>query len=126
VKAMEEAKNKGGRPRKVIDKKVFESLCEIQCTKVEMCGILDCDEKTLTKWCKEKYNGLGFSDTFKLKGAVGKMSLRRKQMEVAMAGNTGMLIWLGKQWLGQADKQEFDLSGATKIQIVENDLPDAK
>lgn len=32
------------------------------------------------------------------------MSLRRKQIDVALGGNTVMLIWLGKQYLDQADK----------------------
>jgi len=30
--------------------------------------------------------------------------LKRKQVEVALAGNTTMLIWLGKQYLDQSDK----------------------
>jgi len=36
-----------------------------------------------------------------------QMSLRRKQIEVALKGNVSMLIWLGKQMLGQMDKQEL-------------------
>ena len=35
-------------------------------------------------------------------------SIRRKQYEVAMNGNATMLIWLGKQFLGQADKIETE------------------
>ena len=35
-----------------------------------------------------------------------KISLRRQQIEAAKAGNTAMLIWLGKQLLEQADKRE--------------------
>jgi hypothetical protein len=34
-------------------------------------------------------------------------SLRRKQLEVALGGNIAMLIWLGKQFLGQTDKQDI-------------------
>ena len=37
---------------------------------------------------------------------AGRTSLRRKQMECALAGNVIMQIWLGKQYLGQADKVE--------------------
>jgi hypothetical protein len=36
----------------------------------------------------------------------GKQDLRRKQQEKAMDGNVTMLIWLGKQRLGQAEKTE--------------------
>jgi hypothetical protein len=34
------------------------------------------------------------------------MSLRRMQWEKAQTGNTTMLIWLGKQMLGQKDRLE--------------------
>jgi hypothetical protein len=40
------------------------------------------------------------------KRQAGFVSLRRKQYELAMAGNATMLIFLGKQYLGQADKRE--------------------
>ena len=36
-----------------------------------------------------------------------RISPRRQQIESAKAGNTAMLIWLGKQLLEQADKREF-------------------
>jgi hypothetical protein len=34
------------------------------------------------------------------------MSLRRLQAKKAAEGNVTMLIWLGKQYLGQSDRQE--------------------
>ena len=37
-----------------------------------------------------------------------KIALREKQIEMAMQGNVQMLIWLGKQYLGQLDKQEVE------------------
>ena len=35
-----------------------------------------------------------------------KQSLRGVQARLALSGHPGMLIWLGKQFLGQSDKQE--------------------
>ena len=35
-----------------------------------------------------------------------KIELREKQWELAMMGNVQMLIWLGKQYLGQSDKPQ--------------------
>jgi hypothetical protein len=32
-----------------------------------------------------------------------RIELRKKQWELAMGGDTKMLIWLGKQYLGQKD-----------------------
>jgi hypothetical protein len=36
-----------------------------------------------------------------------RTNLASKQYQVAMSGNVSMLIWLGKQWLGQKDKHEI-------------------
>lgn len=97
-----------GRPRKYIDKEQFEKLCFLQCTLIEFEGFLDVDNVTLEKWCKETY-GMGFSEVFKLKRGNGKVSLRRSQWQLAQTNPT-MAIWLGKQWLGQTDKQEVVVS----------------
>ena len=98
----------GGRPNKIIDQEQFEKLCVLQCTIEEFCCYFDCDDKTLTDWCKRTYN-MSFSEIFKIKKGSGKISLRRKQFEVALAGNTTMLIWLGKNMLGQAEKSEVEV-----------------
>ncbi len=44
------------------------------------------------------------------------MSLRRLQWKAAKENNVTMLIWLGKQYLGQTDKQE--VSGAEPIELI--------
>lgn len=97
-----------GRPQKYIDKEQFEKLCFLQCTQIEFEGFLDVDNKTLEKWCKKTY-GMNFSEVYKLKRSNGKVSLRRKQWQLAETNPT-MAIWLGKQWLGQTDKQEVAVS----------------
>lgn len=103
---MSEAKNKGGRPPKQLDKDTFESLCFIQCTQSEICSVMKTTDKTLNKWCIDTY-GEGFSDTYKKQSEDGKKSLRRLQFDSARKGNVTMLIWLGKQYLGQRDKTEY-------------------
>ena len=103
------------RPKIEIDKNLFEKLCQIQCTKEEICSIFECDEKTITRFCEDTYN-MGFSDIYKKKSEIGKSSLRRLQWKAANNGNTTMLIWLGKQYLGQTDKQE--LSGSASSPII--------
>ena len=64
---------------------------------------------------KEIAEALGYSentlqrnfDIFLTKGRANlKMKLKRKQVAVALQGNVVMLIWLGKQYLGQAEKTE--------------------
>lgn len=99
---------KTGRPKIAIDQKIFENLCAIQCTEVEICSCFDCCEDTLNKWCKENYkdeNGksMTFSEVFAVKRQKGRASLRRSQFQLAEKGNATMLIWLGRNYLGQKD-----------------------
>lgn len=96
-----------GRPKKVINQKLFEDLCGIQCTEVEICGVLECSADTLNRWCKRTYK-MTFADTYKSKSQAGKSSLRRAQWNLAQK-NASMAIWLGKQYLGQRDIADLGL-----------------
>lgn len=106
AKAQPVAPKPMGAPRKEIDFNIFEGLCRTQCTEVEMAGIFDIDVDTLNARIKERY-GETFSEVYKKKSAGGKLSLRRLQFKSAEAGNVTMQIWLGKQYLGQSDKNEL-------------------
>ncbi len=100
--------SKMGRPVKKLDQDQFEKLCAIQATEVEIASWFDCSIDTVCRWSMKTY-GCTFADIYKKKSSVGRISLRRKQVEVAHTGNVTMLIWLGKQLLGQKDKMEhFD------------------
>lgn len=95
----------GGRPLKEIDQQIFENLCMIQCTREEVCAVLDVDNKTLTAWCKRTY-GIGFSAIFAIKRKKGFASLRRTQFKLAEK-SAAMAIFLGKNLLGQTDKDDW-------------------
>lgn len=90
------------RPKKEFNKNSFEELCRIQCTKSEICSVLDIDDETLNRMIKDEYDS-SFSDIYKKYSEDGKMSLRRWQRNAAQKGNASLLIWLGKQDLGQRD-----------------------
>lgn len=96
------------RPRKEIDKKLFENLCGIQCNEREICDVLEVSDKTLSAWCKRTY-GDSFSDVRDKKQVKGKIALRRYQLELAKK-NATMAIWLGKQWLGQTDDKNININ----------------
>ena len=104
-------KHPGGRPRKEIDQKSFENLCELQCTKEEICGFFDVTDKTLDSWCARTYNA-SFSEVFKAKRGKGRIALRRWQMQAAQKGNTSMLIFLGKNYLAQTDAMRVEANVA--------------
>lgn len=95
-----------GAPRKEIDFRVLNNLCEIQCTGEEIAAVLDVDYDTMNARIKEKY-GQSFSEYYASKKEKGKTSLRRKQWKLAET-NAGMAIFLGKQILGQRDKVEVE------------------
>ena len=102
--------NKGGRPRKEITDKDFERLIamiRIQCTQGEICGVFDMTAETLNTRIEERGEG-SFSTLYKKHGDEGKASLRRMQWKAAEAGNSTMLIWLGKNMLDQTDKTIVD------------------
>ncbi len=113
---------KRGRPRKILNDEGAEAitkLASMMCTDEEIATFLGTTVDTL----KNKQNNDLFQ-TSKEKGQnTGRASLRRAQFKAAERGNSSMLIWLGKQYLGQKDEQittlqdaniTFDVVGASK------------
>ena len=90
------------RPKIKIDFKEFEKLCALQCTLAEVAGWFGCSEDTIERRVLEEYKE-GFAEVFAKKRGKGKISLRRWQMQCAEKGNAAMLIFLGKNYLGQKD-----------------------
>ena len=84
-----------GRTRKPIDEDKLILVASLGLTTAEIAAVMDCSADTLERNWKEQM-ALGKDKC--------KASLRRKQYELAMAGNPTMLIWLGKNILGQLDR----------------------
>jgi hypothetical protein len=63
---------------------------------IEIASVVGCSVDTLEK---------RFSDLIKKGRESGKASLRRQQWALAQKGDKTMLIWLGKQYLGQRDQE---------------------
>ena len=110
-----------GRPKKEIDKKIFENLCGLQCTLEEIAGVFDCSVDTIERWCKREYKET-FAEVYKKHSAKGKISLRRAQFELAKK-NAAVAIFLGKNYLGQkdniieTDEQTLQAVGETLVKI---------
>lgn len=71
---------------------------------------------TLAARIKER-TGLSFSEYKQQKQEPMRINLLKKQYDVAMTGNVTMLIWLGKQHLGQSEKTEV----TKKIQSISSE-----
>lgn len=99
-----------GRPKLDIDEGQVIKLAKFGASNVEMAAFFGCSEATIRQ---------GFFVSVAKGRAERKITLRQRQYEAAVAGNIAMLIWLGKQDLGQSDKLDTKHSGdATKPVIV--------
>jgi len=104
--------NKGGRPRKLTaDKATVDhiiGMAAIFCTKAEVAAVLRVSRPTLDKFFDDNPEvAAAFEDGF----GTGKMSLKRKQFKLADK-NAAMAIFLGKNYLGQSDRQDHQHTGA--------------
>lgn len=98
-------KDLGGRPRIELSEECLKQLCEIQCTQEECGHVLGVSADTIDRRVKE-WGYTGFAEYFKKNRGEGQMSLRRAQYLAAVEDrNPTMLVWMGKQILGQQDKQ---------------------
>ncbi|MEN8171410.1 MAG: hypothetical protein ABFS03_00870 [Chloroflexota bacterium] len=91
----------GGRPKFKIDYDQVEKLANLQCTQEEIASYLGCSVDTLQRDAE-------FCGIYKRGMDKGRMSLRRKQWKAAEDGDRTMLVWLGKQYLRQSDKQDIN------------------
>lgn len=97
-----------------LDSAKVEVLAAIQCTFDEIASGLGVSTDTLDRRRKDDPK---VADAIKRGREEGTRSLRRIQWEAAQKGNVTMMIWLGKQWLGQKDKQEHDHTGSVEYGI---------
>lgn len=90
-----------GRPPKPVDWKLFEDLCELQCSQKEIASVLKLDRETLRLKVQDYYKE-PYPLVFERFAEGGKASLRRTQRKLSQR-NASMAIFLGKQYLGQKD-----------------------
>jgi AraC-like DNA-binding protein len=109
---------KTGRPRIEIDWDTVNRCCEMFCTGEEIASVLGISYDTLQRAVKGEF-GVPFAEYYRLKSVGGLVSLRRAQFQLAMSGNPTMLIWLGKQRLGQKDTQYQAHSGDLTVRRVQ-------
>jgi hypothetical protein len=98
-------KNPVGRPKMNIDVEELRKLCQLNCTMEEIGAFFGCDKKTIERRYNEDDD---FKDAIDQGRGLGRLSVRRKQMQIMDEQNSAtMAIWLGKQLLGQRDHQDI-------------------
>lgn len=93
------------RPKIDIDWDEVGHMLEAGCEGTEVAASIGIHPNTLYERCQTD-NKLSFSEYLASKRASGDRLIRVKQFEIAKEGDKAMLIWLGKQRLGQKDKHE--------------------
>lgn len=103
-----------GRPPIIFDLEGITALAGLNCTLQEVAAFFGVSESTVEHRFTTEPD---LRAAWEKGRASGKLSLRRKQTEMANAGNVTMLIWLGKQLLGQKDKVEHSGDASAPIGI---------
>lgn len=103
---MSTKKKPTGRPKARIDLAELEKLAGLQCTDEEIGAWFGISQKTIQR---RKQNAR-FVELLERGRGKGKISLRRAQMQAALAGNITAQIWLGKQILGQRDNLDANVT----------------
>lgn len=89
------------RPLLDIKGEDIENLAKIGCSNKEIADHYKCSEDTIS---------VRFSENVAKGRAELKIGLRKMQLKSAMNGNVVMMIWLGKQLLGQVDRAQIDIT----------------
>lgn len=116
------APNLRGRPRAITDDDYaisqLRGLGQIGCTIRECAAVIGVHENTLHAFFVRKPEAReAYDDAIQ----TGKASLRRRQIEVAMRDGPGtatMLVWLGKNLLGQREPSE-NQKGFENIDVLD-------
>jgi len=98
-----------GRPKLDIDPKLVLRALRIGCTTPEIAALCDCSEDTIER---------RFAGVLKRGRLLFCASIRRQQYRMLKKGDRTMGVWMGKQYLGQADKQEIETTGKSEIKVV--------
>lgn len=94
---------KVGRPKVEINWELMDGILQFGARLIDCREMLGVSDDTIQNNIRQKF-GMTFSEYRDQKMSKIRIKLLQKQFESAMAGNTALLIFLGKQYLGQTEK----------------------
>jgi len=97
-------KGSGGRPPVNVDINTVTRAASIGCTIEEMAALCGISDRTFNNRMQDDPE---FAAAVEMARGQGRATLRRYQWHRAANGSDTMLIWLGKNMLGQVDRQEI-------------------
>ena len=112
------------RPKAIIDWDKAGEMIAAGCDGVQVAAYFGIHPDTLYMAC-EKELKMGFSAYLQTKRASGDAALLKAQFDLALKDkNPTMMVWLGKQRLGQREKQDTDItSGGDKLTDIKIHWP---
>jgi hypothetical protein len=99
-----------GRPKANIDWGKVDKYLQAGAEGTTIAEALGVCADTIYRDCEATHK-MTFAAYKQQKRAVGLDNLRVKQYQVAMSGDKALLIWLGKQYLGQSDRNDVTTQG---------------
>jgi hypothetical protein len=107
------AQEGAGRPKVVIDEAILLQMAAEDCTVREIASKLGCCVDTIYA---------RFSEVLQAGRDQGNCSIKRKMFEIAMSGNTHMLIFLSKQRLGYREQPTVEAQ-QMNFNVYVNEIP---
>lgn len=101
-----------------IDWKMLDGLLQFGARLVDCSELMQCSDETIQRRIRDKYD-ITFTEYRNRKLSKTRLRLAQKQFDLAMEGNTTMLVWLGKNLLGQTDiPLELETKEDNKLQLT--------
>ena len=97
-----------GRPKIEFNMREVKLLGQFRATYETMADWFECSADTIRRNMQNEKSE--FCKVYKKAMATTKMKLSEAQVKYALNGNATLLIWLGKQYLDQADRKEIEFS----------------
>ena len=108
------ATNKGSTKPVSVNWEMVRKMAAMHCSVRGVASVLNVSEDTIQKHCKKEH-GMPAGEWFAIQAERGMCKVRyqlaKAQISLAVVDkNPTMLIWLGKQYLGQSDKGALEIN----------------
>ena len=102
------------KAQQAIDRAELEKLMRLSPSRREAADWFDVSQSSLERFIKREFQ-ISFEALRDKSFVKTKMAIKRAQIEKALKGDNTMLIWCGKQHLGQSDKVDQKMQHSGEI-----------
>lgn len=103
--------NKAGRPAVPVDLNQVSELAQLGCSEADIAAVLGMSQRTFQR---KKKASKKIGEAIEIGHGKMRFQLRMYQLQAAKKLNPALLIWLGKNHLGQSDKIEMKTDALPK------------